>query len=144
MTAMTAAPTKTVSPGPIPQERIACNLCGRDDPEFLYRKPDTRFWISEEPFDVVRCRGCGLGYVNPRPTRAAIAQFYPTSFYDRRGLEHEGKRYERQMRYLADRIRGRILDIGCARGAFLSVLREHGWDVEGTDRFSVGNDFDFP
>jgi SAM-dependent methyltransferase len=133
-----------VAPRAVPQERIACNLCGIDDPNFLYRKPDTRFWISDESFDVVRCRACGLGYVNPRPTRQAIAHFYPPAFYERRGVEYERKRYETQAQYLADRVPGRILDVGCARGAFLKILHERGWEVEGTDRFAAGNDFGFP
>ena len=36
---------------------VACDLCGTDDPEFLFKK---------KPFRHVRCRRCGLVYATPR------------------------------------------------------------------------------
>jgi SAM-dependent methyltransferase len=125
-------------------EHVACNLCGSRASRLLYRKPDTRHWVSPHPFDVVRCRGCGLGYVNPRPTRAGIARFYPPAFYERREVSDERARYERQAAFLDGYARGRVLDIGCATGAFLAVLAERGWEPEGMDLLPSGRRLDVP
>lgn len=144
---MTSVARPLCSPSPaagVALERVACNLCGGRDHALLYRKPDTRYWTSAQEFDAVRCRGCGLGFVNPRPTREAMRAFYPPRFYERRGVEDEGARYERQARYLDGLPPGRVLDIGCAGGAFLKVLAERGWQPSGMDLFESGNEHGFP
>lgn len=119
-------------------ESVPCNLCGSTRTRALYRKPDTRFWISTEAFQVVRCLICGLGFLNPRPTRDAIKAFYPAAFYAGRDISRQGPRYEAQAAFLADLRPGRLLDVGCAGGAFLRVMQSRGWIVEGVDRFEIG------
>lgn len=124
--------------GEVEVEYVGCNLCGGSDCRLMYSKPDTRYWVSEQVFDAVRCKRCGLGFVNPRPTLEAIKPFYPKNFYDRRDVDVERPRYEVQARYVDPFSPGRVLDIGCAGGAFLVVLQERGWDVFGMDRFDLG------
>lgn len=52
-------------------ERVACNLCGQDDPIEI---------ATRDKFDLhltsVMCRKCGLIYLNPRPTAATYQTFY--------------------------------------------------------------------
>lgn len=123
-------------------ETVSCNLCGEDDLRFCYKKPDTRFFISNISFNVVQCRDCGLAFVNPRPTRDSIHIFYPDEFYQHRGLEHQFERYQKEATYLYHFKTGRALDIGCAGGAFLKVLEDRGWEVYGTDiSDSGGNEY---
>lgn len=52
-------------------ETVPCNLCGGREFTPLYCKPD-EFYHREDWFQVVACKACGLGFVNPRPTVAAI------------------------------------------------------------------------
>jgi SAM-dependent methyltransferase len=125
-------------------EHVPCNLCGSQEWKVMYRKPDTRFWISPHVFDAVRCRRCGLGFVNPRPTRESIRIFYPDSFYERRDVVAERRRYDLQAQYLDGYPRGRVLDIGCAGGAYLKVLRERGWETFGMDLVESKNEYGIP
>jgi SAM-dependent methyltransferase len=124
------------SNSPIPPadlEYVACNLCGADDTELILQK---------DGFDIVRCRRCGLGYVNPRLTaRAAQAQYdadyYAGGSYTDYAAERAG--YEKTFEYRLAKIerglggRGRILDVGCAYGFFLAVAARRGWEAHGID-----------
>ncbi len=57
-------------------EYTTCALCGADDFAPLISAPD---WLhgAEGVFRVVRCAACGHMYLNPRPSRYAIDQYYP-------------------------------------------------------------------
>jgi SAM-dependent methyltransferase len=58
-------------------ERIPCPLCGS-------AKEDVLLALQSEKNDVVyrlvRCRECGLGYLNPRPDEWSISHFYPDDY----------------------------------------------------------------
>jgi SAM-dependent methyltransferase len=111
-------------------ETVACNLCGHDDAELLFRLRDYRLQVDDVEWSVVRCRDCGLGYLNPRPTREEVARYYPERYFRDRASHLE--RYRRLARYVPYQP-GRLLDIGTARGDFLALMRERGWEVEGIE-----------
>jgi SAM-dependent methyltransferase len=111
-------------------ERVSCNLCGRDDTKLLFRLRDYRLLVDDVEWDVVRCRSCGLGYLNPRPTVDEVTKYYPAGYYTSRAAH--GTRYERMADYVRGN-RGRLLDVGTARGDFLLVMARRGWDVEGIE-----------
>ncbi|MDD5657777.1 MAG: class I SAM-dependent methyltransferase [Elusimicrobia bacterium] len=98
---------------------VACNLCGRDDSETWGRPKDG--------LRLVRCRNCGLIYVNPRPTPEALADYYRKDYFEGGNYAEDVLR-ERMYRMEIARMlpwigsRGRFLDVGCAMGKFLSVL----------------------
>lgn len=118
-------------------EEVACNLCGSGDARTLYRLRDYRLLVDDIEWPVVQCRRCGLGYLNPRPTREEIGRYYPERYFAHRGqLEN---RYRREAPYLEEQP-GRLLDIGAARGDFLATMRDRGWEVEGIEPFAeAGN-----
>lgn len=129
-------------------ESTSCNLCGSERSRTLWRQPDYRLRVDDVEWTVVRCTSCGLGYLDPRPTRTEVDRYYPTAYFAFRG-EHEG-RYRRLANHVPGRC-GRLLDIGTADGGFLAVMRDQGWEVEGIERFDAGNPhgltihrFDFP
>jgi SAM-dependent methyltransferase len=117
-------------------ECIACNLCGRDDARTLFQLRDYRLRIDDQLWNVVKCRHCGLGYVNPRPTLAESNKYYPTEYFQHRPSME--RRYARQAEYLPSRP-GRMLDIGTAEGDFLAVMRDRGWSVTGIEFMDAGN-----
>lgn len=110
-------------------ERIRCNLCGADDAAPLFRLRDYRLQVDDVEWTAVRCRRCGLGYLNPRPTREEARRYYPARYFEHRATAVD--RYRRQAAYVPGR--GRLLDIGTAGGEFLCVMRERGWEVAGIE-----------
>lgn len=122
-------------------EHVTCDLCGGDRYRVRYRKPDNWLRTSLHQFPVVECDGCGLVYVNPRPTREAMADFYPSGYHDHRDGDAFRERYRRQQAHLPPLDGLRVLDVGCARGDFLAYLLENAdFEAHGVDAFSPGVD----
>lgn len=101
--------------------------------------------FTKHGFDFVSCAGCGLLFVDPRPTRRVLATFYAQSESERLKLEIlERTRAARQSRLFAPRAEwiatvlrpegGRLLDVGCGNGIFLDLfLGRSGWELLGVD-----------
>jgi SAM-dependent methyltransferase len=118
-------------------EEVVCNLCGSNDAETLYVLRDYRFFVDQIEWPMVKCRDCGMGYLNPRPSRQEIGRYYPTRYFDHR--DRLETRYHRQASYIGGPP-GRLLDIGAANGNFLTLMRKRGWDVEGIEPFADTDD----
>ncbi|MBN2490110.1 MAG: class I SAM-dependent methyltransferase [Planctomycetes bacterium] len=131
---------------PIRLESVACNLCGADRKEELFWRGDLALGLGGR-FRVVRCGGCGLRYLDPRPAAEDIDYYYPPSYEMHRPTPAPGTRdgyaawrqdfCQRKRCRLVSRHRrhGRALDVGCADGHFLRVLSRWGeWDVRGVER----------
>jgi SAM-dependent methyltransferase len=99
-------------------------------------------YLARTPFRVVSCDKCGLLMTNPRPTPAAISEFYESGFYEKR--ESLIKRslvnpvmkgfHELRFRQVTRRkSTGAILDVGCGKGKFLQVAVQHGWEAWGIE-----------
>jgi SAM-dependent methyltransferase len=115
-------------------------LCGSREQTFIYEKPDPRYF-PQERFRVVECNGCGLGFVNPRPTFQEMAKYYPPDYFQLPARQSSGscftRRYSNEASYLdafqnGDRP-GTLLDVGCANGDFPRFMAERGWQVEGVE-----------
>lgn len=86
------------------QEYTNCNLCG-ENKTVLYFETEESISQARDKFRLVKCRNCGLVYVNPRPTKAAISRYYPEEiYYAYRPYEDERKRP------LKERIKGLMME----------------------------------
>jgi len=111
-------------------EHVACAVCGGTESVRLFEK---------DGFPIVRCRGCGLVYVNPRLTQSALAALYegqeisPAAYYVR--TERQDELSFAQRLALIERFRapGTLLDLGCGPGTFSAVARSRGWRPLGLD-----------
>ena len=118
---------------------VDCGLCGSAE-------RTTKF--TDGPFSVVTCGSCGLVYVTPRLTDAAlIDEVYDEGYWSSSSAKDRGhtdyradqRLYLRTYRRRLSVVRrhfptpGRVLDVGCAAGYFLSVMQEAGWDVTGLE-----------
>jgi SAM-dependent methyltransferase len=126
-------------------ENTCCDFCGSDDAEILYIGAG---WKHPVPQDcaLVRCRHCGLMYLNPRPTPDEINAFYPDDYPafrpavedERSRLMHWARRRKLvRRRQVIEKYSGyntgRILDVGCGTGLFLHEMEQAGWQVTGIE-----------
>lgn len=98
-------------------------------------------------FELRRCAGCGLAFNSPRLVEAALAHLYERNYY--LFAEPESAAYTRvselhqatvaRLEALAPR--GRILEVGSAKGYMLSLLRDRGWDAQGVELSAHASDF---
>lgn len=139
-------PDRTWGRGSEPEEGmevVSCNLCGEDDTRLLFEGWDRLHGLPGR-FRMVQCRRCGLIYLNPRPTASQIGRYYPEEYPSYGGSRRSGRNRLAQwaLRYgMGKRLRavaafqpkGRLLDVGCADGAFLALARERGWEAHGVE-----------
>jgi SAM-dependent methyltransferase len=119
-----------------------CPVCGGQERRRLFRQ---RFLEGPlgDGYDVVVCTHCGAGFADGIPSQAAMDQYYSEQSkysYDSSGGNEspwDFKRFEATADQVVPRLRSayaRILDIGCATGGLLSVLRGRGFrNVTGVD-----------
>ena len=110
---------------------VSCVLCGADD----YTLVDV-----QRGYRIVECRQCGLVYLNPRPSPEWLARSYQDYLpSDADGVANWTRMmaglYRTARRRLIQRYPsgGRLLDVGCAYGHFLEIMRGAGWQVEGIE-----------
>ncbi len=123
-----------------------CPLCGGQNIVSLLTARDYHYGNPGE-FAQSQCTGCTLAFLDPMYEDEELAALYPSDYYaftDRfaasgvrrsvtaklSGLltppEHKTRdpKFERP---------GRMLDIGCGAGWFISRMRDQGWDVKGVE-----------
>ncbi|MGA9364078.1 MAG: class I SAM-dependent methyltransferase [Bacteroidota bacterium] len=93
----------------------------------------------KDSYSIVRCRDCGLIFVNPRASEREVLEQYtsdstsPSEYYVRTATTDHTvfqKRLALVERYFP---KSKLLDVGCSVGTFLTTASERGWDVEGIE-----------
>lgn len=111
---------------------ISCNLCGGASAVPLF---------SKDGFDLVRCAGCELVFVGNPPRNDELQKLYSFEHGYQKELVEDpistGFHREEAVRNLAllqNHARpGRLLDVGCSTGLFLSAARQAGWQARGVE-----------
>jgi SAM-dependent methyltransferase len=119
-------------------EAIDCPLCGGARHKFLFARRDHTHYVTGTRFRVVRCRDCGMVFVNPRPGPGEIDAFYPEDYYEAQVpaaqlLREKRAGLEARARLLEDLPPGRLLDVGCQKGEFMLWMQQRGWQVQGVE-----------
>ena len=145
----------------MPENIVKCCLCGSERLDVRHRRVSPhRGGDAPATFGLLRCAGCGLIALSPRPTPAEIGAFYPSDYYDEIGVAPGDEAASRRLisrvyrRLFPDRARLRLavklgivremcslavsktqraLDIGAGNGDFLEGLQKLGWETAGTD-----------
>jgi 2-polyprenyl-3-methyl-5-hydroxy-6-metoxy-1,4-benzoquinol methylase len=132
-------------------EPVNCNLCNCNDYKVYLTRKDLNLNIPGE-FRLVQCNECGFVYLNPRPTSDSINSIYPDEYdqYTRSAkndpfLNRLDRGYGLEKRVKAiirHKKSGRLLDLGCATGNFLEMMRDHpGWEVYGVEPNATASDY---
>lgn len=133
-----------------------CDLCGGREFSLRGQLGEQRQFTGEQ-FTLMACAGCGLAFLNPRPSRELIGFYYDTGYElsgpaaqaatwqrmaggPRRGRRSTFERLYLHVRQtLADQLipafedGGSALEIGCGGGALLDILRDLGWETYGIE-----------
>jgi SAM-dependent methyltransferase len=131
---------------PLLMDAVNCCICDVDDAEPIAVGEDFEYRTSPDTFLAMRCRGCGLVYLNPRPAMAELDVIYPADYHayefsaERYGLIYRVRR-KLEAKRLLESCRGlgpnaRIIDIGCGDGFHLQLLRDFGqpsWQLSGVE-----------
>lgn len=64
----------------IDREYVDCDFCGKNDTDLVF-EVYSEITMVREKFSIVRCRNCGLVYINPRPLKQIISKYYPEDNY---------------------------------------------------------------
>jgi len=118
-------------------EAASCDICGPAPQRTVRPIGATR---------IVRCRRCGLGFLNPRPSRDELARFYESDYYASEDpLQHGYEDYGGlsaiiehmagvKMRIVRSCVtEGRLLDVGAAFGHFVREAIRAGFDARGIE-----------
>ncbi|HEX8074305.1 MAG TPA: class I SAM-dependent methyltransferase [Thermoleophilaceae bacterium] len=131
----------TTLTSPVRKVETACVHCGSPESELLWEGREHEYDnTTDEPFRFVRCTGCGVVRLNPRPDVSELGRIYPPNYYAYgllsedadagSGLGAKLKRwmYQRRLLALLKRLgkRGtiRVLDVGCADGRLLDWYKQ--------------------
>lgn len=130
---------------PISLVETRCVLCGSQSAEPVASGFDFEYATVPDRFTFTRCRDCGHLYLNPRPSAADLSTIYPPDYYTFAGGGSalvapfrrlwEARKVRLYHGLIGDGQR-RVLDVGCADGRFLELLRDHGspeWELVGID-----------
>jgi len=113
---------------------IKCNLCSGEETIVIQK--------AEELYSVVKCKSCGLVYVNPQPAQEELVNFYGEEYY-REWTERQRnvriflwrKRLKDLEKYKGKKGEGEapvLLDVGCGNGDFLELAKET-YQIHGTE-----------
>lgn len=97
-------------------------------------------YLRARGYRIVRCRRCGLWFVNPQPSAAELQQFYEG--YDDGSQWREGEeRFNRAIcaAILRRHRSGSVLDVGCGSGNFLRCMNQRGFRVFGLEPSATGS-----
>ncbi len=121
---------------------VDCNLCGSS-------RQSLKFKVGQ--YRLVRCNECGLCFFNPQADDEDLRQVYRGDYFfndsllsrkgpiygyqdyldDRYGIQQDFKSKIKEINHYVRS--GSVLDIGCAYGFFLELMKEQGWTAHGVE-----------
>ncbi len=139
-----------------------CPLCGSNKTEHLYTTRDL-LYNKDISYEYYSCSDCEANYISPMPSEEEISSFYPDQYMvyeeitpkvvsnmeiavlkSKYGYKHLTPsffssllvplislfKYKLNMTFIKN---GKILDIGCGNGKYLSKMKNLGWQAFGVE-----------
>lgn len=120
-----------------------CPICEGTEFEPFLKAVD--YTVSNDTFQIVKCKSCGFHFTNPVPSEDRIGDYYKSESYISHSSTNRGlinKIYQRVRKYtLRQKLKlvqkwsngDRVLDIGAGTGHFLSTCQNAGYKVLGLE-----------
>ena len=122
-----------------------CPVCGSGDIKNVLLTKD--YTCSNENFVIAECNGCTLRFTQDVPDAASIGTYYKSENYISHTNSSQGlinrlyqsvrKRTLKKKRKLIEKEtginKGSMLDVGSGTGAFVSIMKQSGWQVTGLE-----------
>lgn len=118
-------------------QEYPCSLCNSNN---------TKPLIVKSGFAIVQCAECNFVYVNPRITNEQLQNIYQHNYFKNKDYGYVGYEQEKRLRiknferWLEEAIPFmpvnkpvNALDVGCAAGYCLDVMKANGWNAEGLE-----------
>lgn len=121
-----------------------CTNCGGTDFVILFTGRDYLHGLGGE-FSIIQCSNCEVNTIHPRLSAEESEKYYPDDYLSFPiAIEDEISKIkkfdrwygrEKKCQAIIKRVQkpGRILDVGCATGIFLSGMKRHGWECHGVE-----------
>ena len=131
-------------------ENIFCDFCGSKESFIVLKNVVDNDLGKPGKFNVVQCRSCALTYLNPRPAKEEIQNYYPSQYS---AYQKESWFFIRlrELIWQSDKNLTRklisknsfILEIGSARGEFLRFLddKKYAYNLYGLEMDKQSADF---
>lgn len=125
-------------------EQGYCVNCGENNFKKIHSGKDRLHGLPGE-FSLDQCCSCGLHTVHPRLSLTESAKYYPSNYISYPIAPEDEKSFfsrwdriygrNKRCREILKRVGpgGRVLDIGCATGIFLSGMQKKGWECYGLE-----------
>ncbi|MFH1073585.1 MAG: class I SAM-dependent methyltransferase [Candidatus Firestonebacteria bacterium] len=128
-------------------ETVKCALCDSGRYKFLFKTQDYDWGLPGE-FNIVKCRVCGLVYINPRPGKNELEKYYPDNYFHSIDNESSGKEIadskilQRRLKFVRKLSKtGKLLDVGTGTGLFIKMMENEGWDSFGVEPNKTAAEF---
>ena len=115
------------------QKNIPCNLCSTIN-------TGARPILKMNSYPIIKCKKCGLVYIDYKFTREELESFYTLENYpylegDMRAMEQRSfLQAKSELNVIRKYVKkGKLLDVGCAVGFFLKIAKEHGFEPFGVE-----------
>ncbi|MCD4771248.1 class I SAM-dependent methyltransferase [archaeon] len=105
---------------------------------FICKNSKVGFLLRKNGYDLWHCEKCKLNFIYPQPTDKELQKVYSLDG----GYSHSSKgfdgdavsaEYEKRIDFFVENGVKRVLDVGCASGAFVYSVKRRGLDVVGID-----------
>src|SRR6476660_9306605 len=90
-------------------ELVFCDLCHSNQSDVMVKQRDLLMEVSRDLFTIVKCRHCGLVYLNPRPSKELLGSYYPTDYYPPVQTKSRPK-FQQVVKRLSSRLKRSVLE----------------------------------
>ena len=109
----------------------------------------TKLYILDG-FNVSQCRHCGLVFRDVILEKEETKQLYSEDYFTKEQKDYFFDKADQKLAIFKDRLKriekinpdkGKLLDVGCAIGTFLTVARKSKWEVKGVEFSEFASDY---